>query len=47
VYDDLRIRLRDELGSAPGAELRSLHQLLLGPGLGATGRAGVRGQSLA
>ena len=29
VYDDLRIRLRDELGTAPAAELQALHQRLL------------------
>ena len=33
VYDALRRRLRDELGSAPGAELQALHQALLGPRL--------------
>ncbi len=31
VYDALRCRLRDELGSAPGAELQALHRALLGP----------------
>ncbi len=31
VYDALRCRLRDELGSAPGPELQALHRRLLGP----------------
>jgi SARP family transcriptional regulator, regulator of embCAB operon len=35
VYDALRCRLRDELGTAPSAELQALHQRLLGPTLGA------------
>jgi DNA-binding SARP family transcriptional activator/tetratricopeptide (TPR) repeat protein len=29
VYDDLRVLLRDELGTAPAAELQALHQRLL------------------
>ena len=29
VYDDLRVRLRDELGTAPASELQALHQRLL------------------
>ncbi len=29
VYDALRRRLRDELGTAPGEELRALHARLL------------------
>ncbi len=44
VYDALRCRLRDELGTAPSAELQALHRLLLGPAPGATrGRAGEQG----
>lgn len=40
VYEALRCRLREELGSAPSAELQALHQRLLGPKLGAAaGRA--------
>jgi DNA-binding SARP family transcriptional activator len=40
VYDALRCRLRDELGTAPSAELQALHRRLLGPAPGATrGRA--------
>ena len=39
VYDELRCRLRDELGTAPGAELQGLHQVLLGPGPGAGAHA--------
>jgi DNA-binding SARP family transcriptional activator len=35
VYDAIRCRLRDELGTAPGAELQALHQRLLGPRIGA------------
>lgn len=30
VYDGLRVRLRDELGTAPGPETRALHRDLLG-----------------
>jgi DNA-binding SARP family transcriptional activator len=30
VYDRLRVLLRDELGTAPGAELQTLHRRLLG-----------------
>jgi DNA-binding SARP family transcriptional activator len=29
AYDDLRVRLRDELGTTPGASLRALHERLL------------------
>jgi hypothetical protein len=36
VYEALRRRLRDELGSAPSVELQALHRRLLGPTLGAT-----------
>jgi tetratricopeptide (TPR) repeat protein len=32
AYDDLRVRLRDELGTAPGAALRDLHERLLAGG---------------
>ena len=42
VYDDLRVLLRDELGTAPAAELQALHgQLLAGEPIGpaAGGRA--------
>ncbi len=39
VYDVLRRRLRDELGSAPGAELRALHIGLLGARLPMARRA--------
>jgi DNA-binding SARP family transcriptional activator len=35
VYDALRGRLREELGTAPGAELQALHRRLLGPRVGA------------
>ena len=30
VYDRLRVLLRDELGTAPGTPLRSIHRRLLG-----------------
>ena len=30
VYDELRCRLRDELGAAPGAVTKELHKQLLG-----------------
>ena len=30
VYEDLRCRLRDELGLSPGEELRQLHEMTLG-----------------
>jgi pentatricopeptide repeat protein len=30
VYDDLRMRLRDDLGAAPSPETQELHRLLLG-----------------
>jgi DNA-binding SARP family transcriptional activator len=33
VYDDLRCRLRDELGTVPGVELQALHRRLLGSGV--------------
>lgn len=33
VYDALRCRLRDELGTTPSVELQVLHRRLLGPGL--------------
>jgi DNA-binding SARP family transcriptional activator len=33
AYDALRFRLREDLGSAPSAELRALHRRLLGPEL--------------
>ena len=46
VYDDLRCRLRDELGTAPGAELQELHQLLLGPGPGGGRALAAREQRL-
>ena len=32
AYDDLRVRLRDELGTAPGAAVRALHERLLDGG---------------
>ncbi|HWM09057.1 MAG TPA: BTAD domain-containing putative transcriptional regulator [Solirubrobacteraceae bacterium] len=32
VYEDLRVRLRDELGTAPGAATRALHERLLTAG---------------
>jgi DNA-binding SARP family transcriptional activator/tetratricopeptide (TPR) repeat protein len=32
AYEDLRVRLRDELGAIPGAALRSLHERLLSEG---------------
>jgi DNA-binding SARP family transcriptional activator len=37
VYEGLRRLLRDELGTAPGAELQALHRRLLGEGLPAAG----------
>ena len=41
VYDALRCRLRDELGTAPSAELQALHQRLLGPTLWRRSRTGA------
>ncbi|UGS36087.1 BTAD domain-containing putative transcriptional regulator [Capillimicrobium parvum] len=41
VYDDLRVRLRDELGAAPAAEMQALHQRLLA---GESGRRAVAEQ---
>jgi DNA-binding SARP family transcriptional activator len=38
VFDDLRQRLRDELGTAPGRDLRELHRRLLVEATAATGR---------
>ena len=32
VYDDLRVRLREELGTAPGAAVREIHERLLAAG---------------
>ncbi len=32
AYEDLRVRLRDELGAIPGADLRALHERLLSEG---------------
>lgn len=46
VYDALRCRLRDELGTAPSVELQALHQRLLGPRLGATRGQAARQQDL-
>jgi len=46
VYDDLRCRLRDELGTAPGAELQELHRLLLGPDPGGAGAHAARERRL-
>jgi DNA-binding SARP family transcriptional activator len=37
VYDDLRHRLSDELGTAPSADLRALHQVLLRESVSAAG----------
>ena len=33
VYDAVRCRLRDELGTVPGVELQALHRRLLGSGV--------------
>ena len=33
VFDDLRHLLKEELGTAPGSDLRTLHRRLLGEGL--------------
>src|SRR5262245_41975421 len=41
VYEDLRVLLRDELGSAPGAAVQALHERLLKEGGAAPGEAGV------
>ena len=41
VYDDLRVLLRDELGTAPGAAVQALHQRLLREGRGGPGVAGL------
>ena len=46
VYEALRCRLREELGSAPSRELQALHQLLLGPKLGAAPGRAAEGQHL-
>ena len=32
VYDELRVRLREELGAAPGGPVRELHERLLAAG---------------
>ena len=34
AYDDLRVRLRDELGAAPGSDVQALHAELLRAGRG-------------
>src|SRR5215218_2215800 len=39
VYEDLRLLLRDELGTAPGAAIQSLHARLLKEGWGGPGGA--------
>ena len=39
VYEQLRVRLRDELGTAPGAALTQRHQRLLAGGEGSDARA--------
>jgi SARP family transcriptional regulator, regulator of embCAB operon len=44
VYEALRCRLRDELGTAPSGELQSLHQRLLRPRPGATRGPAARTQ---
>ena len=44
VYDELRDLLRDELGTAPSAELQALHRRLLGPGARRPGRHQVNDQ---
>jgi DNA-binding SARP family transcriptional activator/tetratricopeptide (TPR) repeat protein len=36
AYEDLRVRLRDELGAIPGADLRALHERLLAEPISAT-----------
>jgi DNA-binding SARP family transcriptional activator/tetratricopeptide (TPR) repeat protein len=41
VYDDLRVLLRDELGTAPGAAIQALHEQLL-----TEGRAGPKDAAL-
>jgi DNA-binding SARP family transcriptional activator len=46
VYEELRLRLREDLGSVPSAELRALHQRLLGPELGAARGQAAAGQHL-
>jgi SARP family transcriptional regulator, regulator of embCAB operon len=37
VYEALRCRLRDDLGTAPSVELQALHRRLLGPGVPSAG----------
>lgn len=39
VYEALRVRLREELGTTPSAETQALHAALLGPTRGSTIRA--------
>ena len=39
VYDDLRVRLREELGTAPGPDVQALHSELLKAGHAARPRA--------
>jgi len=41
VYEDLRVLLRDELGTAPGAAIQALHERLLREGRGGPGEAGL------
>jgi DNA-binding SARP family transcriptional activator len=41
VYEDLRVLLRDELGSAPGAAVQALHERLLKEGRAGPGEAGL------
>jgi DNA-binding SARP family transcriptional activator/class 3 adenylate cyclase/tetratricopeptide (TPR) repeat protein len=41
VYDELRVLLRDELGTAPGAAIQALHERLLTEGRGGPGGAAL------
>jgi DNA-binding SARP family transcriptional activator len=41
VYEDLRVLLRDELGTAPGAAIQALHERLLTEGRAGSGDAAV------
>jgi DNA-binding SARP family transcriptional activator len=47
AYDAVRCLLRDELGTAPGADLQALHQRLLGPAVGRGREPEARGRRLA
>ena len=46
AYEELRVLLRDELGTAPGAEVQALHRRLLIGGAAARARRASRSRPL-